>query len=271
MKTTYLLLGIGVLLVAGGLWFGRAAWRTHRQLVTLDVREVPLPVVLRQIESQTGKRIRAEKALDARITLQVTDKPLASVLDRLAEQAGARWATLYAVYDSSRALKALESALSGDGKIEPAGWKLLAPDLAGLTPPTQEGAGPVLRSQPHPDGSAPRSGPPMMMTARRMKNGPVIFSVGPGGQTEVWSPEELVVESALTNRLDHPENLSPTTQTADEMARKIAGHWTTYLAFHKSRMGVGFGGPHNPNERFANLTPEQRVQRARERLGLTEK
>lgn len=170
-----------------------------------------------------------------------------------------------------RALEALDSALRGDGKLEPAGWKLLAPDLAGLTPPNQEGTGIVLRSQPNPDGSAPMTGPPRRMMARRMKDGPVVFFGGPGDQTEVWLPEELVVESAVTNRLNHPENLSPTAQTAEEMARKIAGHWTTYLAFHKSRMGVGFGGPHNPNERFANLTPEQRVQRARERLGLTEK
>jgi hypothetical protein len=53
MKTKYLLLVMGGLLAAGGLWFGRAAWRAHRQLVTLDVRNVPLADVLRKLEGPT--------------------------------------------------------------------------------------------------------------------------------------------------------------------------------------------------------------------------
>src|SRR5258707_388818 len=82
--------------------------------------------------------------------------------------------------------------------------------------------------------------------------------------------------------------------TFSAIAKKVNGNWTTFLAFRKSAMGIGFrlppaggpggvggpngprrpGGPdkpdfnpmkHNPNDRFARLTPEQRVQRARER------
>src|SRR5437899_2018782 len=117
MKTKYLVLGIGALLAAGGLWFGRTAWRAHRQLVTLNVRNAPLTEVLRKIEKETWTKIRAEKGLDARITLHLTDKPLSDVLDRLAEQAGAHWSKVYAVYDSPRALNALDTALRNDGKL----------------------------------------------------------------------------------------------------------------------------------------------------------
>ena len=103
---------------------------------------------------------------------------------------------------------------------------------------------------------------------------------------EVWYPEELVVESALAPRLGGSHSEAPTAEVAAQTARKVDGKWTTYLAFSKSSMGVGFMPPPppavtkpgrqfgqsrvfghlpNPNERFENLTPEQRVEQARQR------
>src|SRR5215831_13970680 len=98
MKTKYLLFGLAALLAVGGLWAGRTAWCVRHQLVSLEVRNMPLSEVLRKIERQTWKNIRAQQVLDARITLHVRDKPLPYVLDRIAEQAGAHWSTIYAVY-----------------------------------------------------------------------------------------------------------------------------------------------------------------------------
>jgi hypothetical protein len=104
------------------------------------------------------------------------------------------------------------------------------------------------------------------------------------------------METPLSSRLAD-QDLSATAQSAAATAKKLNGKWTTFLAFRKSAMGIGFslppiaerGGPdgtnslrglrgpagadkprfdplkHNPNDRFARLTPEQRVQRARER------
>src|SRR5262249_694914 len=108
MKTKYLLLGIGALFAVIGVWAGRIVWRINHQLITLDVRNAPLAEVLRKIERQTWKKIRVEKNFDVCITLHVKNKPLSYVLDRIGEQAGARWSTLYAVYNSSSAVKALD-------------------------------------------------------------------------------------------------------------------------------------------------------------------
>jgi hypothetical protein len=289
-KMKYFLLIIGVLLVAGGVWFGRAAWRAHKQLVTLDVRDVPLPEVLRKIEWQTWQKMRAEKSLDgARITLRVKNKPLSFVLDRIAGQAGAHWSKLYAVYDSSVALHALNAALRGDGNLAPAGWTKVAPELPTLKPP-----GGI------PAGAQPQRG--QMMLVRRTQSGPVFFESGPGGQTQEWSAEELVMESSLSPRLSGEHIQTATAATALAVAQKVNGHWTTYFAFSKSIVGVGIAGispmmshfgstpmmrgtngvfykskpgqtnfqfpvapPINPNERFANLTPQERVQQARMR------
>ncbi|HVV71813.1 MAG TPA: hypothetical protein VHI52_09995, partial [Verrucomicrobiae bacterium] len=114
----------------------------------------------------------------------------------------------------------------------------------------------------------------------RGKDGPVVFTSGGDGETETWSPEELLIESALTSRLGGQTNETATIQAAAEVAQRVKGKWTTYLAFRKSMMGVGFGPPptpgmdplhHSPNDRFARLTAAQRVQQARQRRGLEER
>ena len=98
---------------------------------------------------------------------------------------------------------------------------------------------------------------------------------------EVWSPEELVMESALNDRLGEDRGETATPAAAAEVARKVKGQWTIYLAFRKSNMGIGFGPPptarpgfdpdkRGPNDHFARLTPEQRVQRARQRIQVNE-
>jgi hypothetical protein len=280
MKTKYLVLGIGALLAAGGLWFGRAAWRAHHQLVTLDVRNASLADVLGKIEWQTWKKIRAEKNLNARITLHVTDKPLPYVLDRLAEQAGARWSTVYAVYDSASALKALDSALRSDGKLEPAGWMKIAPGPQALKPPGPNEKALPSGLGPAPEASGPPGGQPMTMLFRRAENESMVMQ-NTAGEVEVWSPEELVMESALNPQFGGEHNETATAAAAEEAARKVRGQWTTYFALRKSSMGMGLGGPpplpgfdlvkQQQNDHFARLTPEQRVLRARERLNLSQK
>jgi len=264
MKTKYLLLGIVVVLASGGLWFGRMAWRARYQLVTLRVRNTPLAEVLKKIEGQTHQKIRAERRMDTRITLRLDNKPLAYVLDRLAEQAGAPWSTVYAVYDSPRALHALETALSSDGELETAGWTKLAPSPPVFKEPGELGDmranGPKVHIQPLPPNFAPgarasitedvvakepglqspsgSAGPPRMIRGVFRKGG----ANGNGvTEQEFWTPEELVMESALNRRLgSHPDDA--TAEIAAQTANKVNGRWTTYYAFRKSRIGMGFGG-----------------------------
>jgi hypothetical protein len=298
MKTKYLLLGIGALLVAGSIWGGRVAWQIRHQLVSLDVRNMPLTEVLRKVERQTWKKIRAEQNLDARITLHVKNKPLSYVLDRLAEQAGARWSTLYAVYNSPAAFKALDTSLRGDSKIESAGWTKIAP----RPPPMDDmppAAAQIVGPKGIPGGLGAAGGQRRMMVVKAGASGPVTFSSGGDGQMEVWSAEELVLETPLSTRFGE-QDIAPTAKSAADTAKKLNSKWTTFVAFRKSAMGIGFrlpppggpggpnglngpngprgpfgpGGPdkpgfdpmkHNPNDRYARLTPEQRVQRARDR------
>ena len=249
MKSKQIYLGLSLLLTTGAMWGVRTAWRAHYQLVTLDVREVPLPVVLRQIERQTWRKVRAEHGLDdVRVTLRVANTPLSEVLNRLGVQADARCSTLYAVYTSTRALQALNAALCGDAQVEAAGWTSLNP--------------PQKLSLALPDGS--------QMTL------------------PVLPAKELLLETALRARLELKPNPRASEAEAASMARQVEGKWTTYYEFTKARLGggPGFAGyaqtsaktnaAHNasgtsPNARFANLTPRQRVQQARQARGLPAK
>jgi hypothetical protein len=341
MKTKYVLLVLGLLIAGAGFWFGRAAWQSKHQLVTLHVRNLPLADVLRSIERQTGTKIRAEQSLDTHITLNVTAKPLAYVLNRVAEQAGARWSTLYAVYESHAALGKLETALRGDSKLDDAGWTKIAPAalVMNLPGPDAKGPGPMFLAGPGtrnlptnlPPGAVVTSSDEIAVEHGSMKPGvksgpatakrersPTIVRVvrnGPDGagknfEAETWSPEEMVLESALSPRLGTETIEAATAETAAETAEKVKGHWALYYALKKSRIGPGFGnvqmtrrGPGDPKahgstpagtvpganlkiagdhigqaigdleaamrqsraDELGRLTPEQRVQRARER------
>ena len=267
MKTKMLVVGMTLVLALGGLWVGRAAWRANRDLVSLDVREMPLAQVLQKIERQTWEDVRAEGALDARITLRVENEPLSEVLDRVSRQAGARWSTIFAVYESEGGIRALESALRGDGHLAPAGWTRLAPIFP---EPLESG-----EAMPPPDSARGGRGPVMML-----RRGNMAITAGPGGKVEVWSPKELVLETRLKERMKESGELAPSAEEAERIAGEVDGDWRVYYALRHSTMGmeVGRNGPPPEpgarpepppeNRRFAELTPAQRVRQARQRMGI---
>lgn len=132
---------------------------------------------------------------------------------------------------------------------------------------------------------APVGGPGQgrMLMFRRGPGGAAVVMGGANGHVEVWSPEELVMASSLAPKPGAERIDAPTAEAAARLARQVNGKWTTYFAFKKSSLGVGFTGmpptrptpgepirTPNPNERFANLTPAQRVERARERTGIAQ-
>jgi hypothetical protein len=319
MKTRYLGWATAGVLVLAGVWFGRSAWRAHHHLVTLRVRNAPLAEVIRKLEQQTHEKIPFDKRLDTRVTLDLKNKPLSLVLDRLVQQCGARWSTVYAVYDSASALKALESALRGDQKLDEAGWKIIAP--AALASPAaaphmpmfdgpNEGPKPggmvvaqtedvqvAAPAQPGAHVGPPPQGQPVVRVFRRHAgddNSPM--------EDEIWSATQLMVPSPLVPRLKKDFSFAASPEAAAEAARDLKGNWKTYYVLKKSQLGMGFPGLHgvvsaqkikspggpivgpgpggvDPAELFRRrkldelglLTPEQRVQRAREHKALAEK
>jgi hypothetical protein len=127
MNKKHLWIGMTVVVAAGLAWMGRAVYRARHNIVTLDVYNVPLATVIKQLARQTQETILAGNGLEARVTLAVKDVPLEEALDRLGQQAGASWSKWHAVHASDRALHQLEAALRDRTKLGDVGWTNLAP------------------------------------------------------------------------------------------------------------------------------------------------
>lgn len=115
---------------------------------------------------------------------------------------------------------------------------------------------------------------------------------------EVWSPEHLVLEQKLSGKLGNVSSSDPSETAAREVAKKVKGDLTTLYVLSSGPGGIAFGGrmmrqihaggggnggtngasaelPPLPDleavvrrheaENYTKLTPEQRVQRAREK------
>ncbi|HEX5222638.1 MAG TPA: STN domain-containing protein, partial [Verrucomicrobiae bacterium] len=114
---------------------------------------------------------------------------------------------------------------------------------------------------------------------------------------EIWSPEHLVLEQKLLSKLGNESQSDPSENAAREVAKKVKGDLTTLYVLSGGPGGIAFGGrimrqlhagggadgtngvpgqlPPVPDleavvrrheaENYVRLTPEQRVQRAREK------
>lgn len=111
------------LLLLAVLGYGaRFAWRAHRNLVTLDVRDMDVRKVVKKMEWQTWEDIYVHKEVQGKITLKVINAPLEEVLRIVSSQSQSRSALFYALYSDGRSLGRLEQSLRGE--VDPAthGW-----------------------------------------------------------------------------------------------------------------------------------------------------
>jgi hypothetical protein len=119
MKHSTLWLGVALAITA---YAGRLAWRAHRDLVTLDVRALPVREVAAKLRWQTWEPVLVGPEVEGTITLRVKDQPLEVVLNILNEQINGRWTAVYPLYSSRKSLAAARSmATAGAGVVVP-GW-----------------------------------------------------------------------------------------------------------------------------------------------------
>src|SRR5687767_8980948 len=101
-----------------GLYAGWLAYCAHRNLVTLNVRNMEVCDVVRKMERQTWESILADKRVVGKVTLNVRRKPLEAVLRMIGEQTFSRSSVLYPLYSTDKSLASLEQALRGE--VDPA-------------------------------------------------------------------------------------------------------------------------------------------------------
>ena len=296
MKTRKIAIALAAVAVAG-FWFGRLAWRAHYNLVTLRAHNMPLAEVVRSLERQTWEKIRYDKSMSAKITLNVKDAPLSVVLDLVADRAGARWQKVFAVGGSGAAMKSLESALDGATKLEAAGWTNLAPRFAeldnsaisaALPGPTESKPGQVERRVFRTmtigaNGKIQPGGPPAAAQT---------VTTSAGGKVDQWSSERLVLETSLLPLLGSALPEEATTETAAHVASSVHAQSRLYYSLEKSpfestgMMSHSLTATGKPGEEQVNFndpakqlsqwrrqarlralshSPEEQVERARQR------
>ena len=240
MKTRKIAITLAALAVAGG-WFGRLAWRAHHNLVTLHAHNMPLAEVIHSLERQTWEKIRYDKSINAKITLNVKDAPLSLVLDAVADRAGGRWQKVFAVGGSDAAMGKLESALDGAEKLAAAGWTNLAPrfsemeeqpDLSAAVPePTEVKPGQsvhrVFRTVVGPGGGG-------FVQPGAAPGGMKMMTSSAGGAVDQWSSERLVLENSLLPLLGPALPEEATAETAAQVASSVHAHSRLYYSLEKS-------------------------------------
>jgi hypothetical protein len=204
MKTKFIVVsGILAAVAVIGTFIGRSVWDRRHQLVSLHVRNAPLGEVIQKLERQTGQKIAVDRKLDGLVTLDMTRKPLATVLDRVGEQCGASWRTVHAVYGSALALPALESSLYGDKRLDEAGWKLIAPGaLNGLPMDLPDGKQIVLTNL-DPAGlmqaAGGNGGGPVRVIVKHGADGSAPQVVTDGNAAELSAGATIATEDATAN------------------------------------------------------------------------
>jgi hypothetical protein len=266
MKTRHIGLALAAIAVTG-LWFGRLAWRAHQNLVTLYARNMPLAEVVSTLERQTWEKIKFDKSMSARITLNVKDAPLWQVLDLVAERAGGRWQRTFAVGSSDSAMKGLESVLEGAEKLEAAGWTNLAPRFSEVEHANLPDAS-LEQNQATPGrlfhrtlqdgggggggigGGGSSGGSASSMTTVTS------VTISSGGVIDQWSSERLVLENSLLPLLGTEVPDKATAETAAHVASCVHGRSRLYYALEKSPFGTGgMTGPPSSGPRRAGQEP----------------
>ena len=104
-----------------GTSIGMRAWKAHRNLVTLDVENVPVRQVVGKLHWKTWENIQVNREVDGLVTLHCENTPLDLVLQRIGEQVSARTRVLYPVYGSGASKKRFVSLVTGTD-AQATGW-----------------------------------------------------------------------------------------------------------------------------------------------------
>ncbi len=120
MKKLLLRTSLALLVIGGAC--AAYAWWAHSDLVTLNVRNMEVRLVVKKIEHQTRASIMVHSNVQGKVTLNVRRMPLEDVLEIIGEQTFSRWSSLYPLYSNSKSLDRLEMSLRGEMDPAQNGW-----------------------------------------------------------------------------------------------------------------------------------------------------
>ena len=122
MATRKVIVTLALLISATALYGGWLAYLAHRDLVTLNVRNLDVRAAVKKVERQTWEDIFVDKGVQGKVTLNVRRMPLTEVLRRIADQTLSRSSSIYPLYSNKKSLEMLKQALRGELDPSEHGW-----------------------------------------------------------------------------------------------------------------------------------------------------
>lgn len=210
----------------------RLAIRAHQNLVTLDVRNVELRDVLKEIQWQTWEVIYTHKDVNGKITLKVVDMPLEEVMEKIAEQTASKFNVLYPIYKRGESVIKLRKVLRGEISPQEGGWTNL------LTRPFRV-PGMIFAS------SAGANLKEVNLTIAEKDADIAALALSR------YEPARVVIEDGITGKVNLIVTQTPFEKVVDKFAKQLKLNWTKLYTLQP---GIGIG------RRFARFNQFQDTQ-----------
>lgn len=208
-----------------------ATWiaiRAHRDLVTLDVRNMDVRQVVKKIERQTWEDIYVDKSVAGKVSLRVRGVPLDEVLRTIGDQTSSRPLVLYPLYSSRGSFKKLERSLRGE--VDPAthGWTNLVSTSGRGNGPGFGNVGPGRG----PFGAMAETGGQLVSFSINAREIP--FAVSAFSR---FAQARVVPEDGVNKTVSLAVKKVPVAKAVAQLAKKADRKWTKVYVLR------GFGGP----------------------------
>ncbi|MEO8425577.1 MAG: hypothetical protein ABI651_00550 [Verrucomicrobiota bacterium] len=241
----------GVVLIYGA-W---TAVRAHRNLVTLNVRNMEVRQLVRKIERQTWESIVVNKDVQGRVTLEVRNAPLEAVLDLVAGQVSARSSHLYPIYHKKSSLKELQALLQ-----QQSGENVEAKRWTNFASRGSVGGGGGFRGGFDGMGSATNN----LINLRFEDKQPSAAALTLGFATRA----QIVPEDGIDLKVNLELKNATTEEAVNKFAKALYRNWDNLYVLQAARFGPGRGpGGIDPDvlrermsARLEALPPEQRAR-----------
>ncbi len=233
MNTRKIIAILALPVAAALAYLGWLGWNAHRNLVTLNVRDMDVREVILKIERQTWEIVLLDQRVEGKVTLNVKRRPLTEVLGLVAGQTWSRPSVLYPLYSKGDSLAQLKKALRGEADANQVGWTNLQGRAFGMG----GGGGP---GGPGMGGMGAQAGPRQPLVSLSFNGKDISFVTLALNR---FAQARVVPEDGTATTVNLILNKETVPDAVAKLADKVGRKWTTLYTLQGGGGDRGPGGP----------------------------